>query len=347
MRQLDTVRFGLIGAGNIGRAYVKAFSSCSVAHLVAIADTNPRASRETALRAGCVAIDDLRTLADPTLVDAVLICTPPSTHARISNYILERGVHVLCEKPLALDVASAQMMLNTAARAGVILTMASKFRFVDDVIRAKSIASSGAIGDIVLFENSFTSHVDMAGRWNADPAISGGGVLIDNGTHSVDLMRFFLGSLADVQVIEGRRIQCLPVEDTVRMMVRTNAGVMGTIDLSWSIQKDQEDYVDIYGTAGTIRVGWRESKYRHRIGEPWTVFGTGYDKIRALQCQLDNFARALLGEERLVITPQDALASVEVISAAYEALRRSQWIAIGLPSAWSEESPAAAFGTGA
>ena len=142
-------------------------------------------------------------------------------------------------------------------------------------------------------ESAFTSHVDMSKRWNSNAAISGGGVLIDNGTHSVDILRYFLGNLRDIQIIEGRRMQGLPVEDTVRLFVHNDEGVMGSADLSWSIDKELETYLRLYGSNGTILVGWKESKYR-RHGEPeWHTFGTGYDKIQAFRDQIENFCGAV------------------------------------------------------
>src|SRR5262249_22107237 len=157
---------------------------------------------------------------------------------------------------------SARLMLDAARRASIKLSMGSKFRYVEDVIRAKSIVTSGILGEIILFENVFTSRVDMSSRWNSDLRVSGGGVLIVNGAHSADLMRYCLGPVADVHVVEGKRVQGLPVEDTVRIFVRSGAGVMGSIDLSWSINKELDSYLNIYGSHGTISVGWRESKYR-------------------------------------------------------------------------------------
>jgi predicted dehydrogenase len=206
--------------------------------------------------------------------------------------------------------------------------MASKFRYVEDVVRANRIVTSGILGEIVLFENAFTSRVDMKSRWNAEPRISGGGVLIDNGTHSVDLMRYFLGPLADVQVVEGKRVQGLAVEDTVRIFVRSCNGVMGTIDLSWSINKELDSYINIYGSQGTVFVGWKESKFRQSSSRDWVTFGRGYDKIQAFRSQITNFAKAIRGEEALLITPEDALASVEVIEAAYAALHQNTWTAV-------------------
>ena len=322
------LRFGLIGAGAIAQSYVEAFEHCQWARLVAMADIRADAAQKLAQIAGCESYDSYLAMAKGAKLDAVVVCTPPVTHPEICLYFVDRKVHVLCEKPLSIDLKTAEVMVEAARTANVKLTMASKFRYVEDVVRAKRIVTSGILGEIVLFENAFTSRVDMKSRWNADPKISGGGVLIDNGTHSVDLMRYFLGPLSEVQVVEGKRVQGLTVEDTVRIFVRSANGVMGNIDLSWSINKELDGYINIYGSQGTVFVGWKESKFRQSSSRDWVTFGRGYDKIQAFRSQINNFARAIRGEEALLITPEDALASVEVIEAAYAALRRSNWTAV-------------------
>jgi predicted dehydrogenase len=322
------VSYLLVGAGAIAQAYAQALKATKAARVVAVVDPRLDAAAAAAEGLGCRAepsIDHALRAARP---DAAIVCTPPSSHAELSVQLLDRGVHVLCEKPLAVDLASARRMLDTARERGVILTMGSKFRYVDDVIEAKGLLASGLLGEVVLFENCFTSRVDMSRRWNTDPRVSGGGVLVDNGTHSVDVIRYFLGPIASVQAIEGKRLQTPRVEDTVRIFARTESGVVANVDLSWTVNKERESYVDIYGSGGTVQVGWRQSRYRTSSNPAWTSFGRGYDKVAAFRKQVENFTRAIRGEERLLIGDDDALASVHVIEAAYQSLRRNDWVPV-------------------
>lgn len=323
------LRFGIVGAGGIAHSYAQAFEQTRGATLAAVAELRPDAASAFAEGFSCAHYPSHEAMAKEAELDAIIVCTPPASHPDICLYFLGKGIPVLCEKPLSIESGSARRMVEAAARAGVKFTMASKFRYVDDVLRAKGIVTSGILGDIVLFENAFTARVDMMERWNSKPAISGGGVLIDNGTHSVDLMRYFLGPLADVQVVEGKRSQGLEVEETVRIFVRSASGVLGSIDLSWSINKELESYINIYGSQGTISVGWRESKYRQHSARDWVVFGKGYNKLQAFASQIDNFVGAIRGEELLRVSAEDALASVEAVEAAYAALRDSHWVTVG------------------
>jgi predicted dehydrogenase len=322
----DKTRFAIIGAGAISQGYAQAFQTCdNEVEVVAVVDTRAEAAKSLAEVLGCQWFDSHRAIPEDVEIDAVLVCTPPISHPEICIHFIERKVHVLCEKPFAVNSAEAERVVDAGREHGVLVTMASKFRYVDDVIRAKQIVDSGILGDIVLFENAFTARVDMTNRWNSDPLVSGGGVLIDNGTHSVDICRYFLGPLAQVQVMEGKRGQDLKVEDTVRIFVRSEGRVIGNIDLSWSINKELDRYISVYGTQGTVFVGWQESKYRQSSAPHWTTFGNGYDKVQAFRSQISNFARAINGDEILLINGDDALASVRVVEAAYDSLRENHW----------------------
>ena len=325
------LRFALVGAGAVAQAYLQAFEHCEDATLVAVADWRLDAAQRIAEGIGCRSFDRFERMAEACDLDAAIVCTPPVTHADISIHLMKNKIHVLCEKPFSIDALGAQRMLTVSREEGVRLTMASKFRYVDDVIRAKSIVASGVLGDIVLFENVFTTRVDMTSRWNSIPEISGGGVLIDNGTHSVDLMRYFLGPLAEVHALEGRRSQGLPVEETVSLFVRSVSGVICHIDLSWSITKQRDSFLDIYGARGAISIGWKRSLHLDFAHGKWMAFGNGYSKIHAFRKQIKNFSRAIRGEEPLLTTAEDAIASVRIIESAYQALRQNQWVPVPDP----------------
>jgi predicted dehydrogenase len=327
----DVVRLGIIGAGAIAQSYIKALECCPVGKLTAIADPRTDVAKAVSESAHCRSYASHLELAERNECDAVIICTPPSAHADIAMAFLERGIPVLCEKPLSTDLATARSVCEQARKHGVVLAMASKFRYVEDVIRAKSIIASGLVGEVFLVENTFAATVDMSRRWNSDPSISGGGVLIDNGTHSVDIVRYLVGPIVELMAFEGKRIQELPVEDTVTLFMRTEGGADATVDLSWSISKEQDSYIRVYGSHGMVHVGWGASRYRQLRSQDWIVFGRGYDKIGAFRGQLLNFCNHIRNGEPLLISPEDAIASVEVIQAAYQALHKRQWVRLRSP----------------
>jgi predicted dehydrogenase len=320
------LKFGLIGAGGIAQTYAQAFAATKIAELTAIADMRKDAATALAETCGARIYENYRDLEKAEAeLDAVIIATPPATHPEIAAYFLNRKIHTLCEKPLCLSSGEAREMIRAAEQSGAVFTMASKFRYVEDVIKAKSFVASGNLGEILLFENAFTARVDMTKRWNSDVNLSGGGVLIDNGTHSVDIVRYFLGAISEVLTIEGAKGQDIAVEDNIRMFLKTESGVQAAVDLTWSINKELPYFISIYGTNGTLHVGWRESKYKLHSNPDWTVIGTGYDKVQAFRSKIENFAGKINGTEELLINPTEALASVQTIEAAYASMQQNLW----------------------
>jgi len=322
---MKKLKFALVGTGGIAQTYAQAFQTSDCCKLVAVADINKDSAKAFAELFAAKSFGDYKTLAETSEIDAVIISTPPNTHPEIAMYFMNRGVNVLCEKPLCLSVAEARAMIETAEKTGVVFTMATKFRYCADVVKAKAILASGVLGEVVQFENAFTAKVDMSKRWNSNREIAGGGVLIDNGTHSVDIIRYFLGAITDVLALETSGTQNLSVDENVKLLAKTENGIAASVDLTWGINKELPNFISIYGTNGTLHIGWRESKYKLDSSPDWTVFGKGYDKVQAFRSKIENFRNAITGEEELLTKPDDALASVEVIEAAYKSLNQNLW----------------------
>jgi len=264
------------------------------------------------------------------MVDAAIICTPPHLHYDMARHFLSNGKHVLCEKPLTISSQHAEELVRLADEGDLELMMASKFRYVDDIIKSKAILEAGILGRVILYENTFCGKALMKDRWNASREIAGGGVLIDNGTHAVDVARYLLGPIQEVQAQNGISAQGLEVEDTARLQFRTKAGVIGMIDLSWSINKEGDNFISVFGSEGTLLVGWKGASYKQDGNSRWVHFGEGYDKIGALKKQLENFVGSVSGTARPLITPEDALASVKAIETAYASTRQNNWLPVGV-----------------
>ncbi len=322
------VKVAIVGCGRIGESHLEVIQSMSDCHLVAAVDVRPDAAERFVQRAGGQAYRDYREAFERERPDAMIVCVPPALHAEAASFCLKRGAHVLCEKPLAVSVAEAEQMVAAAEAGDAVLMMTSKFRFVRDVLQAKTIIESGILGDVILYENAFCSRVDMRGSWYSQPAISGGGVLIDNGSHSVDIARYLVGPIVEVQGQEGKNVQALEVEESVQVYFRTAFRVMGAFHLSWSITKDMDSYINVYGTEGQLSIGWKGSRYRQSEKMHWVTFGEGYRKLDAMKAQMQNFVDVINGVNRPVITEADALDSVRVIETAYRSLSMNKWLAV-------------------
>jgi predicted dehydrogenase len=315
----------LIGTGRIAQAYLASLASVAGVELIAVCDTEPALVAASAEAFGCSPYTDHRAMLATEGLDGVVIATPPSSHREIALDAFGQGAHVLCEKPVAISSDDIREMQLCAREHGRSLMMASKFRYVEDVSKARSLVQAGILGAPVRFENTFASWVDVRQRWNSRKDIAGGGVLMDTGTHSVDIARFLVGSITDVSAFHGPKVQAIEVEDTSQLSFRSAGGATGTIDVSWSIHKETPAYVEIWGTEGMLSLGWSESRYRQNHEVAWVNFGHGYDRDAAFRDQLGNFVMSCTGQEAPRISAEDALASVLVIEAAYTSANDGCW----------------------
>jgi predicted dehydrogenase len=319
---------GLIGAGAIGAVHAQTAMHLEGAELVAVSDTSAATLAATVEKTGARGYADYRALAYEERLDGIVLCTPPVTHPEIATFFLERGVDVLCEKPLAINGAAARDMYACARRNGRLLMLASKFRYVADVAAARQLVREGTVGAIRHAEIAFISNVDMRSRWNSDPAQSGGGVVIDNGCHAADLCRFLFGPVTHVAAVGYTRGEAMPVEDSAYLYFGTQSDAGVTVDLSWNLDRKLPYYVRIFGEYGRICVGWQETTLTRGPSSQSTPIGTGYSKADAFLALQTNFVEASAGRARARIDAADALASVDVVDAAYASVRHGGRTAI-------------------
>jgi predicted dehydrogenase len=241
---------------------------------------------------------------------------------------MKKDIHVLCEQPIALDSGSAEKAIDVSYTCGVKLLMGSRMRFIGDIIHARGLIQAGILGQVVLFEGDFRDLVDMRNRWNIRSEISGGGVLMDTGSSAIDVAAYLFGHLLGIRATEGARIQSSDVEDTVLLELRTISGVLGTAHLSWNLKSADDDFFRIYGTHGTLCIGWKKSMYRSNEAKDWINFGEGYNTLRAITRQLSHFISVVAGDETPEISAGDMLESVRTIEAAYQSLQTGEFVKI-------------------
>jgi len=322
------MRLGIIGLGRAGSWHLENWQQVEGTTVIAACDPSP-ASRRKARELGLKAYEDPMDMIAREKLDAVDIVTPPAQHAPIAVACLERGLHVLCEKPLATTVGAALRMLRTAARTRRQLVLATKFRHVPDLATARALVAEGAIGEPVGFEIDFSSMVDMTGRWNAQRPLAGGGVIIDNGCHAFDVVAYLFGTVTRVLATRLKQVQEMGVEDSATLLVAAGKGLIGRIEVSWSLATGRANYVTVYGSKGTIEVGWRGSFLRE-AGKAPVQIGPGYDKNDAHRRMFGRFAGLVRGEGRPWITAGECLRTVAAVDAAYRSLAWGGWVQVDM-----------------
>lgn len=322
------VNISVIGCGRIAQTHLEAISKVKRANLSIVHDVDEPCAKSVADKfktSYTTVLDEVMKSKD---VDAVVICVPPLYHAQIMIKALRNGKHVLCEKPFTTHLEDAIAVEKEARLSQLTVMMASKFRFVDDVVEAKGLIVAHAIGDVIMAEIVFCSIVDMTNRWNSIKRISGGGVLIDNGSHAVDVIRDIIGPIDSVYAQIGKQTQGIKVEDTARLHFETKSGIIGMVDLSWSLFKHTDHYINIFGTEGTISVGWKSSEYWRSKDGAHRTFGTGYNKLNAFVNQLEHYIDCIQGKTRPQLDEYDAIESVRVIESAFTSIRERRWLRV-------------------
>jgi len=325
----DTVRIGIVGCGRIGRWHLDAYMADSRVKLAAVADTDLPRAEAFARKVDARVYDSHKTMIMNEELDGVSICTVPSTHREIAMDMLDGGIHVLCEKPLAISVAEARQMVEKASTRNLILMTAFKFRFHEEVLEAKELIERGALGKIMNVRIMFGGIFDVKDTWYARRELSGGGVIIDSGPHAVDLIHYLFGGIEYVSVEADSH--GIGVEDNARLTLGLKSGAICVVDLSWSIGVPAPSYLEIYGENGTVLVDTAGISYKFKTWDQWKRIPNRLDRAGNFARQVAHFVDAISGSAPRILGNGEGLASQVIIEAAYKALEERRSVTVGGP----------------
>jgi predicted dehydrogenase len=254
MRELVTIRIGVIGAGTIGQLRARTIRDSGATTLAAVCDVAPEAARAAAAGQAAV-VSDLEAFFDVPM-DAVVISSPIQLHEEQALRAFERGLHVLCEKPLSNTVASARRIVDAAQAAGRVLAVGFNLRYYPSIKYVREIVDRGTIGEVDHIR-LFGGHDGLANfraEWQYRAPISGGGATMDVGIHISDLGRHFLGDITEVYGVLSERVWRVPgSEDNALAVFRNAANIPATYQATWIEWKGYQVAIEVYGTLGMVR----------------------------------------------------------------------------------------------
>ncbi len=295
------LRYAVIGVGaNVYTMHHPALRHETV-EVVGVTDRDEAASRQRAEELGCPSFPDYRAMLRATRPDVAVILTPHPLHAPMAVECLRAGCHVLVEKPMAVHVAEADAMIRAAAQAGRVLAVNFQQRLRPEVVKAAEVVRSGRLGRV--------QHLDLAVTWPRTAAYyrlaawratwrgEGGGVLLNQAPHDLDLICHLLGPPERVVAWTRTQLHTIETEDTVQAMLEwpdgaVGNGAMGSVRIS-TAEAGRPARLELLGTGGYLRIGAGELSFG-RFGEDVTDF---------FAQNPDPFAAPTLQSEPLALPP--------------------------------------------
>jgi len=316
---MKELRIGIVSFEHMHAvSYTKELVKYPEVTLVGIADEDEKRGREMAATFKTDYYQAYESLLEQQL-DGVVICTNNRDHAKVSIAAARKGINILVEKPFATTIADAKAMLEAARETNVQIMNAFPMRFNPNVIAAKKKIDAGLIGEVLTITS--INHGKIPGGWFIDPALSGGGAVMDHTVHLGDLIRWFTGSeIKSVFCESGELLHHKGIDDTGLVMIELDNGVFATIDCSWAHHTNYPIWaqvdMQIIGTKGVIElkafaqvlhlddqtnqcfedIGWNEGGDEGLLKEfvqvcatGKTPLVTGLDGLRALEIALASY----------------------------------------------------------
>lgn len=252
---MQPIRFALIGAGNIAKIYLDAFSKIADAQVNVICNRTEYTGRPLADQAGAAWTSDFADAVSRKDVDAVVIATPSGTHAEIAIAAAQAGKHLLVEKPIDITLPRVDSIITAAEEAGVILACVFPLRFAAGVAKVKEAVDAGRLGRITLadcYVKWFRPQKYYDGSWRGTWALDGGGALMNQSIHNIDLLQYLAGPVKNVFGRTATLAHDMQTEDTASAVLTFESGALGVIQGATSCWPGDPARVELHGDRGTI-----------------------------------------------------------------------------------------------
>ena len=326
------MRIAIVGCGLIGGKRAKSVAALGHAVACAADAVTGRAEALAKQHPGCAASGDWRDAVARSDVDAVVVATINDSLAPITLAAVQAGKHVLVEKPAARSADELRPVAEAARRAGVTVRVGFNHRFHPALLKARELVDAGAVGSLMFVRGRY-GHGGRVGydrEWRADPVLAGGGELLDQGVHLIDLTRWFLGDASHVSGFAGTFFWDMPVEDNGFVCTHHAGGAVGWLHASCSEWKNLF-CLEVYGRTGKLQIDGlggsygveRLAYYRMlpKMGPPETTIWEYPGEDSSWAAEFRSFEDAVHGERGHGATLGDAVAALEVVGAVYSQSR--------------------------
>ncbi|MFH1615559.1 MAG: Gfo/Idh/MocA family oxidoreductase [Planctomycetota bacterium] len=313
-----SVRVGFVGYGGIAKAHQQSVVLSGMGKIVGGMDIELKQRQRFEEEAKAPSFTCFKEMLDKAEPEAVIVSTPPNVRLEIVRECAERGIGVLCEKPLAHNVESARELAAISKGAKNICAVAFCHRFNPGINRMKQLFEDGVLGEPIEFVNFFVGSSSWCGEvWRTDINISGGGCLMDNGSHSIDIFQYLFGRVekaagATRNVWPGRG------DDTACLLVTSESGVIGQITVSWMYPFGAAT-VEVIGSKGAAKFDYSViDELKIRIGkDEWKT--EKITKDTRFVDQMKAFLSAVGGNQNGQLASfEDGLTAVEIIGKIYK-----------------------------
>jgi UDP-N-acetyl-2-amino-2-deoxyglucuronate dehydrogenase len=346
------VGFGIIGCGMISNFHANAIADVRGAKLVACCDTFPASADRLAAATGCTAYHDLDAMLANPEVDVVTICSPSGAHMEPAVRAAQAGKHVIVEKPLEITLKRCDQIIAACEKAGVLLGTIFPSRFHESSQLIKKAIDQGRFGKLTLADSYVKWFREQkyydSGAWRGTWKLDGGGALMNQAIHSVDLLSWFMGPVAEIRAFTATLAhERIEVEDVAVASLRFENGALGTIEASTAVFGGYFKKIEIHGSEGSavleeedIRT-WKFAKMSARdkallermAGKTQTGGGAadpaaiGHHGHAAL---FRDFLQAMKTGGQPAINGPEARRSVEIILAIYKAAETGRTVSLPL-----------------